>query len=449
MAEGKIHFDKGFLSKLVVPLIIEQVLAVTVGMAAMIMVGGAGAGDEAVSGVSLVNTISNLLIYVFSAMATGGAVVASQCLGKKDFKIAVTVSNQILLLCFAIAAVVMAVSLVGNRAVLSLIYGAVEPGVMENAVTYFYITAFSFPFLSVYYGSTALFRSMGNSKISVYTSVIMNIINIGGNAVLVYGFNMGVAGVGIATLASRVVSCVVALVILRKPKYVLHIDRNIFRGFDLPIIKKVLKIGLPSGIENGMFQIGKLFTQSLITSFGTASIAANAVASTIELLATIPASAVGLALTTVVGQCVGADDYVSARSYTKNLLKKAYIILIALNVLIIAVAPTIAGWYNLTFEGDRLARQLIVYHSVCCMVLWPLAYSLASTLRAAGDVKFTLISSTASMWVFRILLSYLIGGYMHVGVLGVWIAMTIDWAVRALLNVVRFHGRKWQHEAIV
>lgn len=442
-----LKFDRKYLIALVLPLIGEQILAVTVGMADMIMV--SGAGESAVSGVSLVNTISNLLIYVFTALAAGGAVVASQALGAKKKEVADKVANQLIIVCLVSALFITTVSLFCNRGVLRLIYGSVEQEVMDNAVIYFYITAFSFPFIAVYYGATALFRSMGESKLSLCVSMIMNMLNIVGNAVFVFGFNMGISGVGYATLGSRAIACIVVILLLRNDKYELHIDKYFRFGYDPKIISKILKIGIPSGIDSAMFQIGKLFTQSLISSFGTASIAANATASTIELLATIPASAMGLALTTVVGQCVGARQYDTAMSYTRKLMRWAYVMIWGLNIVIFAIAPIISSWYNLTNEGDVLAIELIRYHSICCMLMWPAAWTLESVLRAAGDVRFVLITSIITMWVFRIALSYVIGRFMGVGVLGVWIAMTIDWFVRCVLNIWRLKSGRWKREAVV
>ncbi len=447
MNEKTLVFDRKYLVGLVLPLVVEQILGVTVGMADMIMV--SGAGETAVSGVSLVNTIANLLIYVFAALATGGAVVAAQALGAKKKETAQTVANQLILICLLVSVVISLACLLLNRQILNLIYGRAEKAVMENAVTYFYITAFSFPFLSVYYGATALFRSSGNTKLSMYVSTIMNILNITGNAIFVYGFSMGIAGVGYATLISRAVACLIVLTLLRNEKAELHIDKYMRLGWNLNIQKKILQIGLPSGIDNAMFQIGKLFTQSLITSFGTASIAANATASTIELLATIPASATGLALTTVVGQCVGAADYESAKSYTKKLIKWAYIMVWIENVAILILTPFIAGLYNLSPEGDRLARILIRYHSVCCMIMWPAAWTLPAVLRASGDVRFLMISSITIMWVFRIAFAYIIGDFMNMGVVGVWIAMTIDWLARCIVNIARLKSGRWMKKAVV
>ncbi len=294
-------FSREKLLKLILPLVVEQLLSVTVGMADMIMV--SGAGEAAVSGISLVNTISNLLIMMFAALASGGAVVAAQYLGSKDRKSACKAANQLVLICFLTSAVIMIFSLFANRWLLNLIYGNVEKDVMDNAVTYFYITAISFPFLAIYNACAGLFRSMNNSKISMLVSTAMNIINIVGNAFLIYGFSLGVAGVGYATLISRAVACVIMLILIRKTKYEIHITSYRKLGWFPQIIRNILHIGVPNALENSMFQIGKLFTQSLISSFGTASIAANACASTVETLADIPAMAIGLGLITVVGQC--------------------------------------------------------------------------------------------------------------------------------------------------
>lgn len=453
LAESKIQFDRKFLIKLVLPLVIEQILAVTVGMADMIMV--SGAGETAVSGVSLVNTISNLLIYVFTALATGGAVVAAQAIGAKQKETANTVSNQLILICLLFAVVITGACLLLNRQILGLIYGNVEEAVMENAVIYFYITALSFPFISVYYGATALFRSMGNSKLSMYVSTIMNVLNIIGNAVFVFGFNMGIAGVGYATLISRAVAGIIVIFVLRNQKLDLHIDKYLRLGWNWGIQKKILALGIPSGVDNAMFQIGKLFTQALIASFGTASIAANATASTIELLATIPASATGLAITTIVGQCVGAGDYNAAKQYTKKLIFWAYVMLWIENLVIVFLTPTIASWYHLSEEGDRLARILMWYHSACCVIMWPAAWSLPAVLRASGDVKFLMISSIIIMWVFRIGFAYLLTWLNKIlgsplpGVLCVWIAMTIDWLARCIVNLARLKSGKWMKKAVV
>ena len=445
--EETVIFDRKMLVKLIVPMVIEQLLSVTVGMADMIMV--SGAGEEAVSGISLVNSINVLLIMVFAAMASGGSVVVSQLLGSGDREKACKGANQQMMICILIAVVVTAAALVFNRNILVLIYGSVDALVMENAVKYFYITALSFPFLAVYNAGSALFRVMGNSHISMFMSVIMNVINVAGNAVFVFGFHMGVEGVACPTLISRFVAALVLLVLIRNEKLPVHVDKRLRFGWDGEMLKKIMRIGVPQSLENSMFQVGKLLTQSLISGFGTAAIAANACASTVEMLADIPGTAMSLALVTIVGRCVGAGEYGQARNYTGKLIKITYIFMIVLNMILLLLAQNIAGWYNLTELGTHYAVQLIVYHSICCMLIWPLAFTLASALRSAGDAKFTMTSSVISMWIFRIVLAYVIAEGMNMGVLGVWIAMTIDWAVRAVLNVTRFLGGRWETKSLV
>lgn len=444
--ETGVMFDRSKLLKLIIPVVIEQTLSVTVGMADMIMV--SGAGEAAVSGISLVNSVNVLLVMLFAALASGGSVVVAQYLGNQEKKKACMAAQQQILSCLLIATAIMVIALIGNRQILRFIYGSVEAEVMNNAVTYFAIIAISFPFLAMYNAGAALFRVMNNAHISMLMSAIMNVINISCNLLFIYQFHMGVAGVAYATLLSRVIAALVLMLQIRNQKLPVHIDKYFRFYWNGSMMKNILRIGVPQGLENSMFQIGKLMTQSLISSFGTAAIAANACASTVEMLADIPGSAMGMALVTIVGQCAGAGRYDQARSYTKKLLKYTYAFMITLNLILLCMANVIAGWYNLTELGTHYAVQLIVYHSICAMCIWPLAFTISSVLRSAGDAKFTMTTSICSMWIFRIGLAYVIAEYMGFGVLGVWIAMTIDWAVRAICNVIRFSGHKWETKSI-
>ena len=444
--ENLTMFDRSMLLKLIIPVAIEQTLSVTVGMADMIMV--SGAGEAAVSGISLVNSISILLVMLFAALASGGSVVVAQYLGSGNRDKACRAAEQQVLSCLLIAIALTVLALAGNRAILSLIYGSVEEKVMNNAVIYFAIIAISFPFLAMYNAGAALFRVMNNAHISMIMSAIMNVINITANAVFIFYLHMDIAGVAYATLLSRMVAATVLMLQIRRQRLPVHIDRYFRFHWDSHMMKNILRIGIPQGLENSMFQIGKLLTQSLISSFGTAAIAANACASTVEMLADIPGSAMGIALVTIIGQCAGAGQYGQARQYTRKLLKITYAFMIGLNLILLCMANVIAGWYNLTELGNHYAVQLIIYHSICSMCIWPLAFTISSVLRSAGDARFSMCTSITSMWVFRIGLAYVIGKYMGLGVLGVWIAMTIDWAVRGCCNVIRFKGHEWETKSI-
>lgn len=440
-------FNRKDLMKLIIPLIVEQFLMITIGMADTIMV--ASVGETAVSGVSLVDSINILLINIFSALATGGAVISAQFLGRNDYKNANVAAKQLLLVTTFLSIGIMIICIFAKKAILNMLFGNVETAVMKNALTYFYISSLSYPFIAVYNAGAALFRSMGNTKISMMTSLFMNVVNISINAALIFGFHMGVAGAAIGSLVSRFLSAIIVIALLKNASNKIYIHSLTKLDFNFSMIKNILSIGIPNGIENGMFQIGKILVQGLIASFGTVSIAANAVAASIANFAIIPGMAVGLAMITVVGQCVGANNYPEAKKYIIKLTGISYAVLGSLNFVVLFAAPFLVSIFQLLPETAQIATQLIVYHSICCILIWPAAFTFPNGLRAANDVKFTMLTSTFSMWVFRIGSSYLIGQTMGLGVLGVWIAMTIDWLFRMIAFIIRFISGKWKNHQII
>ena len=446
MEKRKELFTNKDLKKLIIPLIIEQLLTVTVGLADSIMI--SSVGEAAVSGVSLVDSIMILLINMFSALATGGAVVAGQYLGQKKHVMACKTADQLILFISALAAVIMAGIYAMRGFILHGVFGAIEPAVMHSAEVYLLIVTASIPFLAVYNGCAALFRTMGNSKTAMQMSLFMNAVNIIGNAVLIYGVGMGVEGAAIPTLASRVIAAAVILVLLKNRNQAVHISRNFnfkFKGF---LVGRILKIGVPNGVENSMFQLGKILVLSLVAGFGTASITANAVSNMVAMFEIIPGMAVGLAVLTVVSRCVGANDYEAARYYTKKLLKIAYASLIVFNLFIVAMLPVIIRAYHLSPETAAITRKILLYHTLCCVTIWPVSFTLPNTLGASNDVKYTMVTAIISMWIFRIFFSFVLGKWLGWGVFGVWVAMTLDWAVRAVLFLIRYIKGKWQYRTI-
>lgn len=434
-------FSSQSLYQLIIPLIIEQFLSVFVGMVDIMMI--SSSGEAAVSGISLVDTINILLINLFSALATGGSVVAAHYLGQKKTDKACLSANQLILSVTVLSSVIALTSLLFNRPLLSLIFGHVEETVMESAVIYFYLSALSYPFLGIYNGCAALCRSMGNSKISMKTSLCMNLINIVGNSVFLYLFNMGVAGVGMATLISRVTAAIIMCVIILNKNNTIYVDFAIGFAPKFAIIKDILKVGIPTGLENSIFQLGKILVQSLIASFGTAAIAANAVASTVASFEVIPAAAIGLAMVTVTGQAYGAKRKEETIYYVKRLMKMAYFSITITSLFTCIAAPAIIRFYSLSKEASSIALSIILYHGIACILIWPSSFALPNALRATDNAKYTMIVSILSMWIFRIGFSYLIGGSMGFGALGVWIAMSIDWAVRSICFLWKFRGGKW------
>lgn len=440
-------FSRKQLQMLIIPLVIEQFLAMAVGAADTVMV--SSCGEAAVSAVSLVDSINILLINIFSALATGGAVVASQYLGRQDVDSARTSAKQLIYSVSILSVLVMIVSLIFRRPILSGVFGSIEKEVMDNALTYFWLSAASYPFLAIYNGGAALFRSMGNSKVSMLVSLLMNLVNICGNAILIFGFGMGVAGAATASLVSRMLAAVIMLVLLRNRRHALCVRDLLHVKFHFGMIRSILRVGVPNGVENGIFQVGKILVSSLVASFGTTAIAANAIGNTLSSVECIPGSAIGLAMITVVGQCVGAGDYKQARHYTTLLLKLAYGAMLVTNLLAIIFSGTLVGLFNLTPETAVVARQLLIIHSGMGILLWPASFTLPNALRAAGDAKFTMVVSMASMWIFRIGMSFLLGSFLGLGVVGTWIAMTIDWVVRVIFFAWRYKGNRWEQKKLI
>ena len=381
-------FSNKDLVRLIIPLIIEQMLTVTVGLADSIMT--ANVGEEAVSGVSLVDSVMVLMINLFSALATGGAVVAGQFLGQRKNIMACKTADQLILFIVSLSVVIMAGIYACKNFILNVVFGNIEPGVMHNAEIYLMIVTASIPFIAIYNGCAALFRIMGNSKISMNMSMLMNGINIAGNAILIYGFKFGVEGVAIPTLVSRIVA-----------------------------------------------------------GFGTSSITANAIGNVVASFELIPGIGVGFAVLTVVSRCIGAGDYEAARYYTKKLLKVAYAALIALNIIVVMILPLIIQVYHLSPETAAITRKILLYHTLCCVTIWPPAFTIPNTLRAANDVKYCMVVASATMWIFRIFCSVVLGKWMGLGVFGVWVAMTLDWVFRGILFVKRYIQGKWQRMALI
>lgn len=440
-------FDNKALVKLIIPLIIEQLLAVLVGMADSIMI--ASVGEAAVSGVSLVDQIMVLLINIFSALATGGAVAAGQYLGQKNPEMARKSATQLVWFITISALIVTVAVYAGRYFILHGVFGNIEPEVMSHANTYLLIVTASIPFMAMYNGGAAIFRAMGNSGISMRVSIVMNIINVSGNAILIYGFHRGTEGVAIPTLVSRITAALIIIVLLCNEKQVLHIERALHYRIDWVQVKKILSVGVPNSLENSMFQLGKIMVLSLVSSFGTYAIAANAVSNAIALFQILPGMAVSLAVTTVIARCVGAGDYEQVKYYNKKFLIITHISMAVTVAGVFSVLPMILRAYNLSEQTAQVTAQIIHFHGISGVLIWPLSFILPGTFRASGDAKACMYISILSMWIFRIGFSYVLGKYMGMGVFGVWIAMVIDWTFRAICFAVRYFTGRWKKRALV
>ncbi len=433
-------FSAKALRSLIVPLIFEQTLAMTVGMADTIMI--SAVGEAAVSGVSLVDMINNLVFAIFAAMASGGAVIVSQHLGARRAAPAREAAQQLMLTMLVLSVSMMLITFAVKEPLLRLFFGSIEDDVMQNALIYFLISAVSFPFLAIYNACAALFRSMGNAAVTLKTAIAVNLINVVGNAIGVFVLHLGTAGVAIPSLLSRAAGAVILFVLLRRKKQEIYLTHLLVRP-NWNTIHKILYIGVPNGLENGIFQLGRILVVSIIALFGTTQIAANGVANSLDAVGVIVGQATSLAMITVIGQCVGAGSVEQIRFYLKKIMIITYIPQAIMETLIILFLNPILTLYGLSPETTQLTWILTVIHCGFAALLWPFAFVFPNMLRACNDVRFTMIASIASMFIFRIGLSYVLGVNLGMGAVGVWIAMVVDWVCRIICFTARYRSGHW------
>ena len=451
--KANMMFSNRAMIKIMVPLFLQQVLAILVSTVDSIMV--SYAGEAAVSGVSLVGSLDVLLVIFFTAMTAGGSIVVAQLLGRKDFAAVNEAAKQLVYIATIVAVVVTTVVIIIKKWLLGLLFGDAEADVMAAALDYFSIIALSFPLLAITEGVGAIFRTSGNTTTALLISLVVNIINVGGNALFIMGFNMGSAGAALSTLIARAVGALIFIVLITNKKREIFIDNLLRYRPDFGIIKKILRLGVPNGIESAMFQFGKLLTQSLISGMGTAVIAANAVASTISGYQYTTGNACRSTMITVVGRCIGAGEREQAKHYSRKIMKINYVAMWSVVLFTGVFLSPIVSLYDISSEASAQAKELILYHCLCASLIWPIAFTLPSCFRAAGDVNYSLGISLFAMWVFRVGGSYILAlssvsvfGWFAVqgfgmGVLGVWVAMTVDWVFRTVFFITHYFREKW------
>lgn len=435
------------LKRLLLPLVIEQVLVMLVGMVDTVMV--ASAGQAAVSGVALVDMVNYLIITVMAALTTGGSVIISQYAGSRQPEQAERSAGQLMTVTLLLSAAILAVCLLGRDAILRLFFGSVEADVMAAAQTYFMITACSFPFLGIYDAGAALYRVMGKTSVTMYVSLAMNVINVIGDFIGVSVLHAGVAGVAVPTLLSRAFAAVVMSRLAFRRQNSIPLYWHHILMWDTPVVRRILHIAVPNGLENGLFALGKVLVTSIVAGFGTVRIAANGVANSVDQIAVIVVNAVNLAMVPVVGQCVGASDYTQAAHYTEKLMRISYLCTAVLGLAVCVLLPVLLPLYGLSADTLRLAALLIVLHNALALLLHPTSFNLANILRAAGDARFTMIVGICSMIVFRLGSALLFGKLLRLRIVGVWIAMGMDWLARSIAFTIRYKSGKWKEKRAI
>ena len=428
--DTELLFNKHHLLQLLWPLVVEQLLAVLVGMVDVLMV--AYVGEATVSGVSLVDSVNMLVIQVLFALTAGGTVVCAQFIGAGNYNLASKSGGQLLSITTGLMLLISTAFLLKGDYLLSVIFGQVESKVMEDAVKYLLYIAASFPFLAIYYSAAAIFRAAGNTKLSMLAALGMNLLNIIGNAICIFGLHMGVVGVALPTLLSRIVASVFMVYSLQRFGKEIRLHTFLQLKPDGDIIRKILSIGIPNSVESGLFNFGKILLQSLVSTLGTASIAAYAVASNLATYLYLPGNALGAGMITIVGQCYGAKKPEQAKYYAKVLLYLNYAFLAVICSVLIIGRSFFVGCYNLSPHSSGLAEGLILAHSVA-MIIWPVAFLLPYYFRAIGKAAFTMKVAVFAMAVFRVGLAYLFIDLWHKNVLWVWYAMFVDWIFRIIV----------------
>ena len=437
------------ICSLLIPVVLEQLLNSIMGTADTMMV--SNVGSAAISAVSLVDSINVLVIQAFSALAAGGAIICAQYIGQRNKEKANESARQVLFIITAISVAVSLICLVFQKPLLRLIFGSVEPAVMRASEIYFFYTALSFPFIAAYDSAASIFRAQDNTKGPMIISMISNVMNIAGNAVMIWGFHMGVAGAALSTLISRIFCAVVVIIQLRKEKEGQEIVvRDYFEiRPDWSMIRRILGLGIPSGIENSMFQLGKLAIQSTVSTLGTTAIAAQAMTNILENLNGIAAIGVGVGLMTIVGQCLGAGRQDEAVYYIKKLCVIAEVIIIISCLGVFALTKPITILGGMEKESADMCFHMVMWVTIVKPLVWIMAFIPGYGLRAAGDVKFSMIVSCCTMWACRFCLCVFLIRVMGFGPMGVWIGMFADWTLRGIIFTWRFHSRKWlQHKVI-
>ncbi|MCC8013701.1 MAG: MATE family efflux transporter [Eubacterium sp.] len=435
-------FSDRNLMLMIIPLFLEQFLVMLVGIADTLIV--SYVGEFAVSGVSLVNQFNVVFIFLFTALASGGAVVISQYIGKKSYNSASEAASQLLLLSSIISVLISSLVLVGNEKILHLMFGKVESSVMEACITYLRISAYSYPMLAVYNAGAAVYRSLGKTGVTMYLSAVSNIINIIGNIIGVFVLHAGIAGVAYPSLVARTFSAVIITLLCFKTKNkVCYSKKQIFR-WNNDLIKCILNIAVPNGLENGISQFVKIAVSSIVALFGTYQIAANGIAQSIWSMAALAGVAMGPIFITVIGQSMGNGDTEAADYYFKRLSKITLLISALWNILIFVLTPVVLKLYDLEQQTINLVIWLVLIHNIFNAVAFPFSGAFSNGLRAAGDVKFTMCVSVTSTVVIRLLLSYYFGIILNMGVIGISFAMVCDWIVRGVIFILRQKSGKWK-----
>lgn len=432
--------DFSMVVALFVPLLVDQVFISLTSILNSSMISGSGAA--AVSAVSTVDIVNQFLVNLFTAVGVGGTVVVAQYMGQSESRKAGQGASQAILSSALISALVAVVMILFCRPILGILFGSAEQEVLRLSARYMIGLCSTYPFFAVYMATSGILRSLGDARAAMAISLGMNILYVLGNFVFVTLLRWSVAGLTYSLLIARVLGAAACVFYLIRTKPELEIRPRDFLRLDFRMQKSVLYIGVPAAAEQMFFHGGKILTQTFVVMLGTMATAANGIANSISSIFYIPGNVFSLCIVTIVGRCVGAGRPEEGRTFTKHLNRVSVVMALATTLLMLPFVPVILKGYH----QPELDATVLLLVSICCAGLftfWPRSFVTAAGLRAAGDATFTSVASLTTMWLVRVLLGYVLGILLHLGVAGVWLAMVIEWGVRAVVFSLRLKGEKW------
>ena len=440
-------FTDAMLKAMIVPLVIEQLLQMVVGLADTMMV--SYAGETVVAGVGLDTMIYTIFIYLFTAISAGGSVVVAQYIGSRNRGNSNLAASQIFHLAGFVSLVCMGLMLIFGSALLELMYPATEPETMAACKTYMWIVTLSFPANAIYNAGAALYRTMGRTSVTMRVSLVANLVNVAGNAIGIFVLHAGAAGVAWPTTLSWYTAAIVMTALCFNEKQEVHIELKKMLKPDLVMIRRILGIAIPNSVENTLFQAAKVALGILVATFGTSQIAANSTGQTFWSLAACMGTSMSTVFITVIGQCVGAKDQEAAEWYMRKLTRLSIVLAALWNAAVMVLTPMLLPLYDLSSETKRLILIIVAIHNLFSATIQPFAMPLSAGLRAAGDVQFTMWASIFCTVVCRTLFSFLLASWLGLGVIGIALAMALDWCIKAGLDIWRFRSGKWKNRHVI
>ncbi len=432
---------------IILPIFVDSTFIVLMALMNTAMVSSSGVA--AVSAVSMVDSINIFIVSLFMAVATGGTVIVAQYKGSGNVQMLPKVASQSISAIALLSVVLSAVLIMLHQPILNGLFGKADADVLHNARIFLIGSCLSYPFFGIYQAIAGALRGVAQTKACLVLSLILNLTYLLLNVILIKGFDMGVVGLSISLIIARVLGMVVAFVYLLKYNQTLRVRLKDMLQLQWGILKKIMFIGLPFAAEQMFFNGGKLLTQTFIVQLGTLAITVNAISGSLSMLFQIGGSALSASIVTVVGQCIGRGDIQDARKFIRSFMWLSSIFFVVIGAVLLAIFPLLVGMYAPPAEIVPDIFELLLLIAIVQPIMWSLSFIMPAALRAAGDSRFTSVASLLTMWLFRIILGYILGITLGMGIMGVWIAMVAEWGVRSIIFGWRFRGNKWYRHKLI